>query len=94
MSVFLELGVSEDELAVVLQGVCYQRLIGGGGIIDFANQNYSEHQAEKWNEQIDQLLKDGHITALQAETEKISYQLSRRKLSLSLTICFLVDFIW
>ena len=70
----LELGVSEDELAVVLQGVCYQRLIGGGGIIDFANQNYSEHQAEKWNEQIDQLLKDGHITALQAETEKISYQ--------------------
>lgn len=70
----LELGVSEDELAVVLQGVCYQRLIGGGGIIDFANQKYSEHQAEKWNEQIDQLLKDGHITALQAETEKISYQ--------------------
>ena len=70
----LELGVSEDELAVVLQGVCYQRLIGGGGIIDFANQNYSEHQAEKWNEHIDQLLKDGHITALQAETEKISYQ--------------------
>ena len=70
----LELGVSEDELAVVLQGVCYQRLIGGGGIIDFANQKYSEHQAEKWNEHIDQLLKDGHITALQAETEKISYQ--------------------
>lgn len=70
----LELGVSEDELAVVLQGVCYQRLIAGGGIIDFANGNYQEHQAEKWNGQIDQLLKDGHITALQAETEKISYQ--------------------
>ncbi|HGQ5862449.1 TPA: type II/IV secretion system protein, partial [Streptococcus pneumoniae] len=32
-----------------------------------------EHQAAKWNEQIDQLLKDGHITSLQAETEKISY---------------------
>ena len=70
----LELGVSEDELAVVLQGVCYQRLIAGGGIIDFANGNYQEHQAEKWNEQIDQLLKEGHITAFQAETEKISYQ--------------------
>mgnify|MGYP001748581615 FL=1 len=70
----LELGVSEDELAVVLQGVCYQRLIAGGGIIDFANKNYQEHQAEKWNGQIDQLLKEGHITALQAETEKISYQ--------------------
>ena len=70
----LELGVSEDELAVVLQGVCYQRLIAGGGIIDFANENYQEHQAEKWNGQIDQLLKEGHITAHQAETEKISYQ--------------------
>ena len=70
----LELGVSEDELAVVLQGVCYQRLIAGGGMIDFANGNYQEHQANKWNEQIDQLLKEGHITAIQAETEKISYQ--------------------
>ena len=69
----LELGVTEEELAVVLQGVCYQRLIGGGGIVDFANQNYQEHQPTSWNEQIDQLLKDGHITSLQAETEKISY---------------------
>lgn len=70
----LELGVSQEELSVVLQGVCYQRLIGGGGIIDFANQNYQEHQANKWNQQIEQLFKDGHITALQAEREKISYQ--------------------
>lgn len=69
----LELGVTEEELAVVLQGVCYQRLIGGGGIVDFANQDYQEHQPTKWNAQIDQLLKDGHITTLQAETEKISY---------------------
>ena len=70
----LELGVSEEELAVVLQGVCYQRLIGGGGIIDFTNGKYQEHQANKWNEQIDKLLKEGYITALQAEREKISYQ--------------------
>ena len=69
----LELGVTEEELAVVLQGVCYQRLIGGGGIVDFANKDYQEHQPTSWNEQIDQLLKDGHITSLQAETEKISY---------------------
>ncbi len=68
----LELGVSEDELAVVLQGVCYQRLIAGGGIIDFANKNYQEHQAEKWNGQIDQLLKEGHITALLSRKEIIS----------------------
>ena len=69
----LELGVTEEELAVVLQGVCYQRLIGGGGIVDFANKDYQEHQPTSWNAQIDQLLKDGHITSLQAETEKISY---------------------
>ena len=69
----LELGVTEEELAVVLQGVCYQRLIGGGGIVDFANKDYQEHQPTRWNTQIDQLLKDGHITSLQAETEKISY---------------------
>ena len=69
----LELGVTEEELAVVLQGVCYQRLIGGGGIVDFANKDFQEHQPTSWNEQIDQLLKDGHITSLQAETEKISY---------------------
>ncbi|MCY7160391.1 type II/IV secretion system protein, partial [Streptococcus mitis] len=69
----LELGVSEEELAVVLQGVCYQRLIGGGGIVDFANKDYQEHQSTSWNKQIDQLLKDGHITSLQAEAEKISY---------------------
>ena len=69
----LELGVTEEELSVVLQGVCYQRLIGGGGIVDFANKDYQEHQPTSWNEQIDQLLKDGHITSLQAETEKISY---------------------
>jgi len=69
----LELGVTEEELAVVLQGVCYQRLIGGGGIVDFANKDYQEHQPTRWNAQIDQLLKDGHITSLQAETEKISY---------------------
>ena len=68
----LELGVSGEELAVVLQGVCYQRLIGGGGIVDFANKDYQEHQPTSWNKQIDQLLKDGHITSLQAETEKIS----------------------
>ena len=32
----LELGVSEEELKIVLQGICYQRLIAGGGVVDFA----------------------------------------------------------
>ena len=67
----LELGVTE-ELAVVLQGLLPE-INRGGGIVDFANKDYQEHQPTSWNEQIDQLLKDGHITSLQAETEKISY---------------------
>ena len=69
----LELGVSEDELRMVLQGVCYQRLIGGGGVIDFVNQDYQKHEASLWNQQIDQLFADGHITADQRQAEKIIY---------------------
>ena len=67
----LELGVSEEELKIVLQGICYQRLIGGGGVIDFANSNYQEHEPINWNQQIDQLLAAGHIHPEQAEAEKI-----------------------
>lgn len=67
----LELGVSPEELSTVLQGVCYQRLVGGGGVIDFANQNYQSHSPEGWNQQISQLLAAGHISPRQAEAEKI-----------------------
>ena len=69
----LELGVSEDELRMVLQGVCYQRSIGGGGVIDFVNQDYQQHEANLWNQQIDQLFADGHITDDQRQAEKIIY---------------------
>ena len=67
----LELGVSEEELKIVLQGICYQRLIGGGGVIDFASDDYQEHEPTIWNQQIDQLLAAGHINPEQAEAEKI-----------------------
>ncbi|WP_161944208.1 GspE family protein, partial [Streptococcus suis] len=36
----LELGVSPEELNNALQGIAYQRLIGGGGVVDFAKGNY------------------------------------------------------
>ncbi len=58
---------------MVLQGVCYQRLIGGGGVVDFVSQNYQEHKAAVWNQQIDQLFAEGHISAEQRQTEKIVY---------------------
>lgn len=67
----LELGVSPEELSTVLQGVCYQRLVGGGGVIDFANQHYQNHSTDRWNSQIDQLLAAGHINLRQAQAEKI-----------------------
>lgn len=67
----LELGVSQEELDNTLQGVAYQRLIEGGGVIDYANKDYQNHSPESWNQQIDALLAAGHITNRQAEAEKI-----------------------
>ncbi|MBS7886123.1 type II/IV secretion system protein [Streptococcus suis] len=68
----LELGVSPEELNNALQGIAYQRLIGGGGVVDFAKGNYQNHSADQWNEQIDRLFAAGHISLGQAETEKIA----------------------
>ncbi|MFI3083056.1 competence type IV pilus ATPase ComGA [Streptococcus sp. 2022WUSS135] len=68
----LELGVSPEELNNALQGIAYQRLIGGGGVVDFAKENYQNHSADQWNAQIDRLFAAGHISLQQAETEKIT----------------------
>ncbi|WP_449450139.1 competence type IV pilus ATPase ComGA [Streptococcus suis] len=68
----LELGVSPEELNNTLQGIAYQRLIGGGGVVDFAKGNYQNHSADQWNAQIDRLFAAGHISLWQAETEKIT----------------------
>lgn len=67
----LELGVSSDELHHALQGIMYQRLIGGGGIVDVATKDYQSYSPTRWNEQIEQLFAAGHISARQAQTEKI-----------------------
>ena len=70
----LELGVSEEELKIVLQGICYQRLIAGGGVVDFATENYQEHSASRWNQQMDLLAQSGCIQLAQAQAEKIIYR--------------------
>ena len=67
----LELGVSEEELKIVLQGVCYQRLIKGGGVTDFVTKDYQPHSSKKWNQQIDALYEAGYIQLDQAQAEKI-----------------------
>lgn len=67
----LELGVRREELDNSLRLVAYQRLIGGGGVIDFAKKDFQRHDPEAWNEQIDSLAQDGYISAEQAKIEKI-----------------------
>lgn len=67
----LELGVSEEELRHSLQGITYQRLVAGGGVVDFANKDYDNHDVSEWNEQIESLHAAGHLSRAQAETEKI-----------------------
>ena len=67
----LELGVSSQELRNSLQGICYQRLIAGGGMVDFVDQNFESHSATRWNQQIDSLVADGYISLEQGQAEKI-----------------------
>lgn len=68
----LELGVSRDELDNSLRGIAYQRLIGGGGLIDFAGKDYENHSPEQWNQALDQLYAAGHLSEEDCQTEKIN----------------------
>lgn len=67
----LELGVSIEELNNSLRMIVYQRLVGGGGVIDFATENFQEHSCAQWNSQMDRLAQGGHITLQEAKIEKI-----------------------
>ncbi|MGT2907970.1 competence type IV pilus ATPase ComGA [Streptococcus dentiloxodontae] len=67
----LELGVERSELDNGLRGIAYQRLIGGGGLIDFATKNFEKHSSDSWNQQLDDLVKKGYLTAEQIRGEKI-----------------------
>lgn len=70
----LELGVSQEELKNSLSMVVYQRLIGGGAVIDFAVENFEGHTPAKWNKKMDNLAQQGYITDEQARCEKIRSQ--------------------
>lgn len=67
----IELGVSPEELKNSLQGIYYQRLLAGGGVVDFADKDFRDHVPDKWNQQIDHLFEKGHLTETQWESEKI-----------------------
>lgn len=67
----LELGVTREELKNSLQGIYYQRLLAGGGAVDFADQDFETYQADQWNQQVDRLFEAGHLTEKERETETI-----------------------
>lgn len=67
----LELGVSKDELSNCLQLIAYQRILNKGGLIDFATENFKTYSHHKWNQWLDQLFKQGHITDQERTIEKI-----------------------
>lgn len=69
----LELGVSRDELDHSLRGIAYQRLIAGGGVIDFATKDFDNHEPNSWNEKIQELYQAGLLSQEEAEREKISH---------------------
>ncbi|HGA3552194.1 TPA: ATPase, T2SS/T4P/T4SS family [Streptococcus agalactiae] len=67
----IELGVNYQELENSLKLIAYQRLIGGGSLIDFETGNFKKHSSDKWNRQVDILAEEGHISKKQAQVEKI-----------------------
>lgn len=68
----LELGISRAELDNSLRGIVYQRLIGGGGVIDFADKDFESHSTASWNANIQLLFEQGHLSWRQAQVEKIT----------------------
>ena len=71
----IELGVSEAELKNCLSGIAYQRLIGKGGVIDYATDHFQNHQPDQWNAQIAQLVADGYLSPEEGEIEKITTEI-------------------
>ena len=72
----LDLGVDKSELDNALQGIAYMRLIKGGGVIDFARENFQNHSSTNWNQQLEGLVKQGCLTErdIQGKKLKISQQ--------------------
>lgn len=68
----LELGVRPDELSHCLSGICYQRLIGKGALIDVATENFDQHRPDAWNQKLAILVDQGHLSEEDARIETIT----------------------
>jgi competence protein ComGA len=67
----IEFGLTQGEIANALNGVVYQRLIAGKGLLEVVNENFEKWKEESWNEKIDSLVAAGHLSPMEAQAEKI-----------------------
>lgn len=70
----LELGIDSSELTNALSGIVYQRLIGGKGVLTYADKNFLNHTAQTWHNKIEGLVKSGGISSDVASSEKNTRQ--------------------
>lgn len=70
----LELGISSNELENALSGIVYQRLIGGKGVLTYADKNFADHTTETWHYKIKTLETSGIISDEMVTSEKITSQ--------------------
>ncbi|GFH42454.1 competence protein CglA [Lactococcus hodotermopsidis] len=68
----LELGIAKEEISNSLSGIVYQRLIARKGVLDIAERNFATYTNKKWNSKIEKLATTGHISPIEAKTEKIT----------------------
>ena len=66
----LELGINSSEMTSALSGIVYQRLIGGKGVLTYADKNFHTHTDQTWRNKIEWLVKSGFISDDMASSEK------------------------
>lgn len=70
----LELGADSSEIKYALSGIVYQRLIGGKGVLTYADKNFLDHTDQTWHNKIEKLVKSGLINGDVASSEKNTSQ--------------------
>ena len=70
----IELGIDSSELTNALSAIVYQRLIGGKGILTYADKNFHNHTTQTWHNKIQGLVKSGDISSDMASSEKNTHQ--------------------
>lgn len=68
----LELGLTHSEITNALNGVVYQRLISGKGLLEVVNGDFESWEAAEWNKKVEKLVDDGYISTVESESEKIA----------------------